>query len=158
MERKWRLLVEEKAWAGTDMELTYYGFPLAVFTSFKYLRRVLAAEDNNWPEVVRNLRCTRQKWERLTRILSREGADSRTSGPTYFEVVQLGFICGSDTWFLAPCMKRLLGRCHHRVAHWLTGRQPQRRRDGRCVYPPLEDAMSVEVLKEVKTYIFRLQN
>ena len=57
--------------------LTTYGSPLSKVTSFKYLGRVLSAEDDNWTAVVRNLKCARQKWARLTRILIREGADSR---------------------------------------------------------------------------------
>ena len=36
---------------------------------------------------------------------------------------------------------RVLGRFHHRVAHRLTGRQPQIGRDGVWVYPPLKYRM-----------------
>ena len=56
------------------MALTDYGVPLSLVTYFKYLGLVLVAEDNNWPAVVCNLRRARQKWSRLTLILSREGA------------------------------------------------------------------------------------
>ena len=60
---------------GTDMTLTDYGVPLALVNSFKYLGRVLTAEVDNWSEVVCNLQRARQKWMRLTGILSREGVD-----------------------------------------------------------------------------------
>ena len=55
MDRKWRRLAEYEVWEGTERSLTAYGFPLYQVASFKYLGRVLAAEDNNWPEVVHNL-------------------------------------------------------------------------------------------------------
>ena len=86
--------------------------------------RVLAAEDDDWTSVVRNIRCTRQKWARLTRILIREGADEQTSGQIYLAVVQSVLLYGSETWVLTPRMKRVLGGFHHRVACRLTGRKP----------------------------------
>ena len=88
MERKWRRLAEEEAWDGTEGALTTYVFPLSQVPSFKYLGRVLAAEDDDWPKVVRNLRRARQKWARLTRVPIREGADARTLGHIYLAVVQ----------------------------------------------------------------------
>ena len=36
--------------------------------------------DNDWPVVVRNLSRARAVWKRMTRILSREGAEPRVSG------------------------------------------------------------------------------
>ena len=71
-----------------ERELTAYGSPLSQVTSFNYLGRVLVAEEEKWPAVVRNLRRARQKWERLARILSREGADAQKSGQIYLAVMQ----------------------------------------------------------------------
>ena len=78
MERKWSCLVEEEDREGMERALTTYGFPLYQVTSFKYLRQVLAAEGNAWPEVVRGLWRARKKWERLNRVFSREVADAST--------------------------------------------------------------------------------
>ena len=131
------------------MELTAYGVPLYQFTSFKYLGRVLAAEDDYWPVVVRKIWCVRQKWARLTRVMIREGADAWTSGQIYLSVVQLVLLYGSDKWVPTPSMQRVLGGFHHRVACRLTGRQPQKGQDGGWVYPLLEDAMAEAGLQEV---------
>ena len=98
-----------------------YGVLLALVTSFKYLRRVLATEGNYWPAVVRNLKRTRHKWPRLTRILSREGADSRNSGQIYLAVVQFFMLYRSELWVLTPCMKNILSGFHHWVTHRLKG-------------------------------------
>ena len=116
------------------------------------------ADDNDWPAVVRNLQKSRRKWVRLTRILSREGADARTSGQIYLAVVQLVQLYGSETWVMTPYIGRVLGVFHHRLAHRLTGRQPWRGRDGVWIYPPLEDAMAEAGLQEVDTYVSRCQN
>ena len=97
MERKWRRLAEEEAQAGKERALTAYGVPLSHVPTFKYLGRFLAAEDNNWMAVVRNLRRARQKWALTNRILSREGADSRTSGHIYLAVVKLVMLFRSET-------------------------------------------------------------
>ena len=59
MERSWRRLAEEEAHEGTERSLTSYGVPLSQVTSFKYMGIVMAAEDNYWPAVVRNLRRAR---------------------------------------------------------------------------------------------------
>ena len=61
---------------------------LAKVTTLKYIGRILTAVDDNWPLVVINLRKSIRKWARLTRVLSREGTDARTSGQIYLLVVQ----------------------------------------------------------------------
>ena len=128
------------------MALAAYRFPLSPVTSFKYLGRVLAAEEYNWPEVVSNLQCAIKKWVWLTRILSTEGADARTSGQIYLALVQFFMLYRSDTWVLTPRMKRVPDGFHHRVARRLAGRQPWRGRDGGLFYPLMEYAMAEAVL------------
>ena len=51
------------------MELTAYRSPFSLVTSFNYLGKFLVSEDDDWPEVVYNLRHVRQKLARLTRVL-----------------------------------------------------------------------------------------
>ena len=129
MERKWNRLAEEEDREVTERALTSYVAPLSHVTSSKYLGRVLAAEDDNWPAVVRNLWRTRQKWARLTQVLIREGEDAQTPGQIYLEMVQLVLLYVSETWVLTPCMQRVLGGFHHRVACMLTVRKTQKVRD-----------------------------
>ena len=106
------------------MSLTAYGVPLSQVTSFKYLVQVIAAEDNVWSVVVRNLQRARQEWWRLTRILSRVVSDARTLVQIYLVVFQSFMLYGLYTWVLTPRIKRVLGGFHHRVACRLTGGQP----------------------------------
>ena len=46
-----------------------YRRQLEMVTSFKYLGRVLTEEDDDWPEVVGNLKKAWNSWDRLTRIM-----------------------------------------------------------------------------------------
>ena len=90
--------------------------------------------------------------------LSREGGDNQTSDSIYSAVIQSVMLYGSETWVMTPCIGRVWGGFHHRVAHRLMGRQPQRVRNGLWVHPPPEDAMAEAVFQEVKTYVSRRKN
>ena len=158
MERKWRLLSEEEAREGAERAHTAYRFPLSQVTSFKLLGRVLVAEENEWTEVVHNLRSARQKWAWLNRVLIREGLYAWTSGKIYLAVVQSVLLYESETWVLTLCMERFLGGFHHSVAHRLTGQQMRKGQNGGWVYSPLEDAMAEARLQEVETYVSCRQN
>ena len=107
---------------------------------------------------MRNLTRARQNWARLTRILSREGADAWTLGYIYLAVLQVIILYESEILILTPYMKMVLGRLHHRVEHRLTGPKTWKRRDVGWVYPPLEDTMAESGLQEVDTYVSRLHN
>ena len=85
---KRRRLAEEEAQAGTELAIIAYEISLSPFTSFNYMRRVLLAKDDECPAVVNNFWRAGKKWARLTRVLSREGADTCTLGQIYFAVVQ----------------------------------------------------------------------
>ena len=79
-----------------------YGKPLETVLTLKYLGQVMTAGDDNWPEVTGNLVKERKSWGRLTRILSREGADNMVSGNFFKAVVQAMLLFGAETWVLTP--------------------------------------------------------
>ena len=79
-ERKRHRLIREEAWEGTDAEFREYGLPLTIVAEFKYLGRIVTAKDNDWPEVVANLRKARKKWARISRIIGWEEENERTPG------------------------------------------------------------------------------
>ena len=55
--------------------LSAYGRPLEMMKSFKYMGRVISALDHDCLAVIRNLAKAQEVWQRMTRILVREGAD-----------------------------------------------------------------------------------
>ena len=124
------------------MVIISYGIRLTPFTSFKYLGRFISSADNNWPAVVHNLHRARQKQVRLSRVMSREGADSRTVGIIYvtvFNVVMMYFL---ETWGMKICIGRVWGGFHHRVDLSLTGIQPRRGQYGGWLYLPMVDTIA----------------
>ena len=153
MERNWSRLAEEDTWEGTDRSLAAYGVPLSQVTSFKYMGRVFAEEENDWPTVVCNLRHARQKFTRMTWVLIREGEYARTLGQIYLAVVKLVLLYRSETWVLNPPVQRLLGGFHYSVDRIMTGRQPRKGQDRGWVYFPLEDVMEEAELQKVENYV-----
>ena len=87
-EKKIRRLAAEEEMAITSRAFRAYGHPLEMVTSFKYLGRVISKADYYWTAVVRNLAKAQAVWQRLTRILSREGAAPWVSGFFFKAVVQ----------------------------------------------------------------------
>ena len=79
-ERKRRRLAEEELREITERDSEAYGAPLENLTAFKYIGHVMTAGDDDWHEVVDNLRKVRKSCGMLPRILSREGADTKVSG------------------------------------------------------------------------------
>ena len=90
---------------------------------------------------------------RLTLVLSREGADTRTPGQIYLVVLQAVLLYGSEKWVLTPHMQRVLGGFHHRVFRRLMRQKLQKVQDRGWVYPPLENVMADAGLQEVETYV-----
>ena len=109
--------------------------------TFKYLGRVMTAGDDNWQAVAGNLVKAGKSWGRLSRILSREGADKRVSGHFFKAVVQAVLLFGAETWVLTPRIERALESFMHGAARRITGKQPRREGGGQWTYPPLEEAM-----------------
>ena len=99
--------------------------------------------DDDWPEVAGNLAKASKSWGRLQGILSREGATKR--------VVQQVLLFGAETWVVSPMMERALNAFIHGAARRLTGRQPQKGRDGKWNCPSLEGAMKEAGLTDVRT-------
>ena len=77
--------------------VTAYRRPFDPVSSFQYLGRVLLVAYDNWTKVVCNLRHTRKKWARLTRVLGIDGADDWTPGMLYIVVVQAVLLYGLET-------------------------------------------------------------
>ena len=63
----------------TERAFEACGAPIKNVPEFKYLGRVLTANDNDWPAVVGNLRKVRRSWGRLSQVIGREGADPKVS-------------------------------------------------------------------------------
>ena len=108
-ERKLRSLLAEEEQAITSRKFSAYRHPLEMVNSFRYLGRVISAADEDWPKVVRNLAKVREVWNRMPRILSREGVAPQVFVFFIKARVQAVLIFGAETWVVTPCTGRILG-------------------------------------------------
>ena len=134
-------MAAEELQESTEHYFRSYELELTLVTSFKFLDRIIMYLDRDWPTVVRNLGKAQKKCYRLTRILVREGANTRVSGTFFNMVAQSVLIFGSYIWVMTPHMCQSLGVFQHKVSLRMTVGKPLRRPDGRWEYPYLEEAM-----------------
>ena len=72
-----------------------YWEPMEAVTLFKYMGRVLALGYDYWKAVAANLRKARKICMWMTRILIREGEDTKVSGLFFKVVVEAVLILGA---------------------------------------------------------------
>ena len=65
--------------------------------------------------MVGNLEKSKNIWGWLSRILNREGTDSKVLGRFSKAVIQAVLLFGAETWVLTPRMERSLSSFQHRV-------------------------------------------
>ena len=64
---------------------------------FKYLGRMLAMDDNDFPAMRRNLKKARGTWYRLSHVLDKESVPGPVAGISYQAVAASQLLCGSET-------------------------------------------------------------
>ena len=108
-----------------------------------------------WWEIYRK---SRKNWARIQRILGIEGANGWVSGTLFKSVVLEVLLSGSKTWVMTPRMGQALGGFQHRVACWLTSKQPWKLQDRSWEYPSLEEYMLAAGLEKVEEHVFKKQS
>ena len=78
------------------------------FETFKCLGVILDRSKDNWTAVIWKVEKSRRVWNRLGKMIQREGADPRVSAMFYQAVVQIVLLFGAETWFLSEAMYRNL--------------------------------------------------
>ena len=86
----------------TSRAFSAYWRTLEMVPSLKYLGRVLLVADDEWPMVIQNMTKARTVWQKMSRILIREGARLRVSGFFFKSVVQSMLLFGAETWVVNP--------------------------------------------------------
>jgi len=142
-----------------EVVFTVKGDALESVSLFRYLGRPLSSFDEDWPAVYHNLKKARKRWARVSRVLTREGADPRVCGMFYKAVVQSVLLYGCETWVITPQVLKVLEGFHHRVARRLSGKRPRfLPREDRWDYPPIEEALETAGLYSMRHYIDVRQN
>ena len=127
-------------------------------TSFKYLRRVISATDNDWPAVVSNLARAKTVWRRMSRIISREVATPRVSVFFFKAMIQAVLLFGSETWVVTPHMGTALGGFQTQVDRRLMGHLSWRTKDRTCKYTSAAVAREAAGFLAMEEYVSQSQN
>ena len=131
-------MAEEEARAATSRAFRPYQHTLKIVWSFKFLEIVLLAADDYCMVVIQYLTKAWAVWQRMSRILSWEGARPQVSGFFFKAGVQLLLLFGSDTWVVTPRMGQVIGGFQDQVAWQLTRRLKRKRSYGRWEYSSAE--------------------
>ena len=90
--------------APTSREFSAYGRTLDMVPYFKYLGRILLAEDDDWIVVIQNMTKSRAVWRKMTRILCREGERPQVSTFFFKAIVNMVLLLGTETWVVTHRM------------------------------------------------------
>ena len=157
-QKRQRLSIEVCRQA-SEVTFTALGSLLEAVSTFKYLGRPLSSSNSDWPALYKNLKKARQRWGRVSRILSREGASPKVSAMFYKAIVQSVLLYGSETWTITERMRLTLQGFHHRVARRLTGKMPRLiPATGEWEYPPIGEALNEAGMETIDVYIKRRPN
>lgn len=124
---------------------------------FRYLGRVLAADDSDLVACIRNIGRARAKWGAISRVLRREGATPRTSARFYLVIVAAVLLYGCETWVITTRMRALLEAFHHRCARAIAGAFIRRLPgpDESWVHPSAAGSLTSAHLLPIDAYLIR---
>ena len=122
-------------------------------SEFKYLGRMISANDRDELAVTARIKAARSKWMQLYRILSADGTGCKTMSRFYLAIVQAVLLYGSETWVLTDRLLQRLERFHLRCARWLCHRHIRRHADGTWEHPDSNEVLNDCGLSPISTYI-----
>ena len=141
-----------------DTVFNVQGMPIENVTEFRYLGRVVNNRDDDRPTVIENLRKARIKWGRISRILSKDGANHKAMASFYKAIVQSVLLYGSESWVLTLAIEKQLQSFHRRCARYITGQQIRQNEDGTWTYPSSESVLEMAGLRTIQEYIKSRRN
>ena len=98
---------------------------------FRYLGLVLLEDDKDTDSIQGQLKCARQRWQSVARLLKRDGASARTMAKFYMAVP----LYGADLWTIMRWDHAVLNRFHKQTAWHSTGHHIRKSAEGVWSYP-----------------------
>lgn len=132
---------------------TVDGTPIENVTEYKYLGRILSADDRDDEAVSFNLQKANSTWHSMCEILRRDTANPKVMARFYVAVVQSQLLYGSETWVLSARLIQRLEHFHHRCAREIAHRPIERQFDGTWVRPDTDEVLDICGLSPITTYI-----
>jgi hypothetical protein len=156
LKAKARREKREQVQANKEAKSTIFlvnGEPIETVAQFKYLGRVLAEDDDDWPAIHDNITKARARWGQVAQVLTRQGTVATTMAHFYRVVVQAVLLYGSETWVITDRMWTALDSFHNRCARYISGEHNQMRPDGEWEQPATARVLQVCNLQRVEEYI-----
>ncbi len=116
---------------------------------------MLIDDDEDVRAVSRNLQRARGKWGRISKILSREGTDSKTMASFYKAIVQSVLLYGAESWAITKSVEKKLRSFHRRCARYITRRHIRQNEDESWTCPASDSVLEEAGLWTVQEYIRR---
>jgi len=110
-------------------------------SSFRHLGRQKTRTDSDWGGMHADLRRARYKWQKLSKLLHREGADPRIFGMFCKAVVQTVVLFGCESWTVTDAVWTVLKGFHHQAVRRMVDMMACRGPGGGWIPPSLEEAL-----------------
>ena len=129
------------------------GEEVETVATFKYLGRWLACDDSDQTAVTANLQKARDRWGRVSRVLTREGANPQVMASFYKAIVQSVLLFASETWCPTDRQWKMLETFHNRCARHITRRHNTPNEDGTWNCPDMETTLREANLQPIRHYV-----
>ena len=129
-------------------------------SEFKYLERILTADNNDWTTISKNLSKSIVRWGKVRRILSRDGANQKMMVGFYRAIVLSVLLYGAETWEYSPAMIIKLKTFHNKEIRNICRKQihPTDKSGETRIYPSSKELLQQVNLKSIGEYIYERQN
>ena len=117
--------------------------------------RIINDDDNDSICIQQNLQRARGKWNRLAKILKREGADAIIMSRFYLTVVQAVLLYGADSWTVKKKDLLKLRSFHRRATRYMTGKHIRKKGEEEWDYPDHEILLKKCRLFPIDVYLER---
>jgi len=122
--------------------------------SFRYLRRILAQDDDDIRAVRSQIKKARGIWARVGQVLQADNTPPKVSAKFYKAVVQSDLLYSSETWNLTKTVLARLEGFHIRAAYRMANKhKPQKGLNQVWVYPATEDVLKECGMHSISHYI-----
>ena len=137
--RYWRQIARRERAANVTFQVN--GISINKVHEFKYLGRVLDAQDDDSIAVERQLARARARWGRVGKVLTSVGANARTMGFFYKALVQAVLLYGSESWTISTGTLQKFRSFHARVARYICKKHIRQLEDEIWVYPSTSEVL-----------------
>jgi hypothetical protein len=146
-------ILQEKQRLEREITIQTSTATLPTVNEFRYLGRILTANNSDWPAIQKNLVKARSKWALISHPLTKTGVSPRYVSYFYKAIVQLVLLYGSESWVLTTPMLNVLNGFQHRIARRISGLMATREDDKTWHYPPIKRALEIAGLYSISEYI-----